>query len=292
MEPLVSIVLPVYNGEEYLRQSIDSVIAQTYQNWELLILDDCSTDASPEIAKAYCQSDPRIRYYRNEHNLRLPGNLNRGFSLAKGEYLTWTSDDNKYRPTAIEKLVRALQTHPNAHLAFASCQIIDEEDRPIEFIMVNERSKKRIIGTDTVGACFLYTRKAYETVGDYDAGCVLVEDYDYWQRIFHHFDTVAIEEILYDYRFHSGALTSTMKKEEHAKTLEKVLLKNRAGFGRQDVEGNYYYYQGLYSSREKQHTGENPYRGRYRYYSFLHLLLDRIPRKIRREVKKIYKRNK
>ena len=289
MQPLVSIVLPVYNGERFLRASIDSVIAQTYQNWELLILDDCSTDSSPEIAKEYAQKDPRILYYRNEKNLRLPGNLNKGFSLARGSYLTWTSDDNMYRPTALEKLVCALQENPNAHLAFASCRIIDENDTPVEFIMVNERSKKRIVGIDSVGACFLYTRKAYETVGDYDTEFILVEDFDYWQRIFHHFDTVTIEEILYDYRYHSGALTSTMRQEEHGRNLERMLLKNRPGFGRLDLEETYYYYTGLYQSRKKQNSTDNPYTRKYRFYSFLHLVCYRTPNKIKREICRIVK---
>ena len=84
MKDLISVVLPVYNGEKYLRESIDSVIAQTYQNWELLIVDDCSTDSTALIAKEYAEKDSRIHYYLNEKNLRLPRNLNRGFSLAKG----------------------------------------------------------------------------------------------------------------------------------------------------------------------------------------------------------------
>ena len=80
MNDLISIVLPVYNGAKYLRESIDSVLAQTYTNWELLIVDDCSGDETPEIAREYAEKDPRIHYYRNEQNLRLPRNLNKGFS--------------------------------------------------------------------------------------------------------------------------------------------------------------------------------------------------------------------
>ena len=72
MEELISIVLPVYNGEKYLRESIDSVLRQTYKRWELIIVDDCSTDSSAEIAKEYTKRDERIYYYRNENNLRLP----------------------------------------------------------------------------------------------------------------------------------------------------------------------------------------------------------------------------
>ena len=84
MESLISIVLPIYNGEKYMRKSIDSVLAQTYANWELLIIDDGSTDNTAIIAQEYAAKDHRIRYYKNPENMRLPRTLNRGFSLAKG----------------------------------------------------------------------------------------------------------------------------------------------------------------------------------------------------------------
>lgn len=77
-ESMISIVLPVYNGERYLKKSIESCLNQSYRNWELLIIDDGSTDRSAEIAKEYVQIDSRVHYYRNEHNLKLPKTLNRG----------------------------------------------------------------------------------------------------------------------------------------------------------------------------------------------------------------------
>ena len=131
MNDLISIVLPVYNGERYLRESIESVIAQTYTTWELLILDDCSTDRSAEIAKEYEKKDSRIHYYRNERNLRLPRNLNKGFSLAKGNYLTWTSDDNRFRPNALEKMYLTLASDGKAQFVFASCRVIDGDGKEL-----------------------------------------------------------------------------------------------------------------------------------------------------------------
>ena len=107
-DKLISIILPVYNGEQYLAESIESVLAQTYQYWELLILDDCSTDKTQIISKEFEKRDNRIKYYRNEKNLKLPGDLNRGFSLSKGSYLTWTSDDNRFRSEALEVMVNSL----------------------------------------------------------------------------------------------------------------------------------------------------------------------------------------
>ena len=88
MESLISIVLPIYNGEKYMRKSIDSVLAQTYANWELLIIDDGSTDNTAIIAQEYAANGSRIRYYKNPENMRLPKTLNRGFSLARGDFLT------------------------------------------------------------------------------------------------------------------------------------------------------------------------------------------------------------
>lgn len=286
MEELISIVLPVYNGEKYLRESIDSVLAQTYKNWELLIVDDCSTDSSAAIAKEYASKDRRIYYYRNENNLRLPRNLNKGFRLAKGVYLTWTSDDNKFKPTALEKMYDALKNNQNAQFVFASCRVINSEGEEIEYIMVDDKRKKQIVGHNVVGACFMYTRKAYEEVGEYNPDFTLVEDYDYWQRIYAKFNAVAISDILYEYRWHDGALTSTMKKDAFNKTLEKMLLKNRSLFGKIDTESNYYFYQGLYNCRKNLDDKKNPYKWKYKWYSMIFLFEYRIPGKIKRVIRK------
>jgi len=283
MSDLISIVLPVYNGEKYLKESIESIIVQTYKNWELLILDDCSTDNSAEISKSYEREDNRIHYYRNEKNLRLPRNLNKGFSLAKGNFLTWTSDDNRFKPQALEKMHTAL-IDEKAQFVFASCRIIDSEGKEIEYIMVNEFSKKRIMGMNPVGACFMYTRKAYEEVGEYNPELALVEDFDYWQRLYAKFGAVVISDILYEYRWHDGALTSTMKQDVFNRTLEKVLLKNRLLFGKSDIISNYYYYRGLYDCRKKNGEKYNPYAIKFQWYSLLFWVLYRIPDKIKRSL--------
>src|SRR3990170_3452478 len=107
ISPKVSIVLPTYNGEKYIRQSIDSCLNQTHENIELIIVDDCSIDNTPEIIKSY--KDSRVKSLRHDQNKFLPHALNTGFSNATGEYLTWTSDDNYYAKEAIEKMVSFLK---------------------------------------------------------------------------------------------------------------------------------------------------------------------------------------
>lgn len=248
MSELISIVLPVYNGERFLAESIESVINQTYQNWELLILDDCSKDNTACIAKKYSAKDNRIHYYLNEKNLRLPGNLNRGFSLAKGKYLTWTSDDNMYRPNALECMLNKLKENADIDLVYASYQVIDENRKPVMVSEADHRGKDHILGSNVVGACFLYTRKAYELVGDYDTDLLLVEDFDYWQRMFACVRATCIDEVLYDYRWHENSLTSTKKVQQFGYVCEKMLRKNMPLFGRLNIEQKAFYYKGIHQS--------------------------------------------
>lgn len=280
MSKLISIVLPVYNGEKYLRESIESVISQTYTNWELLILDDCSADKTASIAKEYADKDNRVKYFLNEKNLRLPRNLNKGFALAKGDYLTWTSDDNRYKPEALEKMVNILESDEEIQFVYASCRIIDEDGKEIEFFMTDNMGNKKIVGINPVGACFLYTREVYKTIGDYNHELILVEDFDYWQRVFARFKAVAINEILYYYRSHSGNLTNTMRKDQFNKNLERMLLTNVKAFGKLDWLQKYYYYYGLNKCRENLSEKNNPYRVKYKYYNFLYIMLYRLPHKI------------
>lgn len=87
--PEISIVLPTYNGEKYLKQSIESILGQTYTDWELIVVNDCSTDSTQEIIDFYRKKDTRIRTIFNYTNQKLPESLNIGFREAKGEYFTW-----------------------------------------------------------------------------------------------------------------------------------------------------------------------------------------------------------
>lgn len=283
MSELVSIILPVYNGQKYIRESIESIINQTYKNWELLILDDCSLDDTAIIVNEYVLKDARIKYYKNEKNLKLPRNLNKGFSLSKGEYLTWTSDDNIYKPEAIEKMVNILET-TGKQFVYASCRVIDSHGKEIEYIMVDEKNKKSILGSNPVGACFLYTRKVYKTIGDYNPDCILVEDLDYWQRICSIYDPACISEILYFYRWHDDALTSTMRQDEFNRNLEKVIKRNRILFGKLDLDQKYYYYKGLNNCR--MGNKNNPYRIYFKIYALIFFIRRRIPNKIVRIIKK------
>ena len=279
--------MPIYNGEKYMRQSIESVINQTYKNWELIIIDDCSIDSTPEIAKEYAKNDNRIKYYRNESNLKLPRGLNKGFSLSKGEFLTWTSDDNLYYSTAIERMVETLHKE-KTDFVFATCDVINENGEVVEIIKAPKDYKRAILHVDFVGACFLYTRNVYETIGEYDPSKILVEDYDYWLRIFCRFDVSNIQDVLYQYRWHDGALTSTEKKDTINSMCEKVLLDNLPDYGKLSVLEKYYLYSQL--NRLRQTKTDPAERGKYKSvfkkYNLYYIVFFRIPNKLHRMISK------
>jgi glycosyltransferase involved in cell wall biosynthesis len=203
---LVSIVLPVYNGERYLREGLDSILAQNYPHWELIVVDDCSTDATPEILRDYSAREPRIRIHRNEHNLKLPASLNVGFALSKGDILTWTSDDNLFLPQMIERLSEALAANPGVDFVYAAQEIIAEDGRSLW--VQPSAPPETLCHFNIVNACFAYRRRVHTACGNYDDGLRLVEDWDYWLRVAARFEMLALPDCLYRYRTHAGTLSN------------------------------------------------------------------------------------
>lgn len=199
-KPLVSIVLPTYKRAHVLKSAIQSALEQTYTNLELIIVDDNSPDATREVVASF--DDPRIRYVRNEPNLKLPRALNRGFSLARGKYLTWTSDDNLYGENAIQRMVEVLQDG-DCDFIYADYYLfadLDSTGRPLDIHHDKLPGKVQLEKGNHIGACFMYTRKVYEMVGEYDPELFLVEDYDYFMRIAKRFRLCHIPEPLYYFR--------------------------------------------------------------------------------------------
>lgn len=198
--PLVSIVLPTYKRAKLLAQAVASVLAQSHQNWELIVVDDHSPDDTPQVMAAF--DDPRIRYVRNDPNLKLPRTLNRGFALARGELLTWTSDDNLFDPHAIERMVARLQ-RGDCDLVYADYYLFSQQDaqgRPLDIHHDRLPDVVQLEKGNHIGACFLYTRQVFESIGDYDPELFLVEDYDYFIRVAKRFRLAHIAEPLYYFR--------------------------------------------------------------------------------------------
>lgn len=228
----VSIVLPTYNGEKYLRESIDSILGQTFRNWELIIVDDCSADGTPEIIEEYCRRDSRIRAIRNKVNQKLPRSLNIGFANAVGDYLTWTSDDNRYKSRALQLMYDFLEENPGYGLVYCDMDNIDGQGNILSRVSIPPSA---LYYEDCVRACFMYTRAAAEVTGCYDPDMFLVEDYDYWLRINEGFPVGHLPENAYTYRFHGSSLTVTRAWQIRQQLFR--LRKKEFGFLLDNIQG-------------------------------------------------------
>ena len=130
--PLVSVIMSVYNGEKYLVQAIDSILNQTYQNFEFIIIDDCSTDNSSHILQEYAQKDSRIKIIKKEKNIGIKGfikNLNLGISIAKGKYIARMDADDISLPERFQKQVDFLENNPEITLVGAQLNLINEQNK-------------------------------------------------------------------------------------------------------------------------------------------------------------------
>jgi hypothetical protein len=236
---LVSIILPVYNGADLLPAAIESVLAQDHPHWELVIINDGSRDDTAQLAEQYAARDARIRVFHQE-NRKIPRTLSRGFRLARGEFLTWTSADNRLKPSFLRLMVDCLQRHPSWDLIYANQDLIDEQGQPLraseffaewqqppgsEHLQLPTQTELLHAGANFVGAAFLYRSRVAHLLGDYSSQRFTVEDYDYWLLCntllsVHHAD---FSESVYEYRFHDNSLTARAKELKISAAREQLL---------------------------------------------------------------------
>lgn len=218
--PRVSMVMPVHNGARWLAAAIDSVLAQNFHDFELILVNDASCDASPAIMAEAARRDSRVRVLRLDTNVGLPAALNRGFAAARGDLHSWTSDDNLLRPEMLSRLVATLDAHTEADVVYADFTLIDEAGGELGRSRVGPID--RLLYGNNVGACFLYRARVTEALGGYDIRLFGVEDYDFWLRAAQRFTFVALHEDLYIYRKHGGSLTSQRAAQIQALTAQIV----------------------------------------------------------------------
>lgn len=219
---LISVVLPVYNGAEYLSEAISSLLAQTYKKWELILVDDGSADNSASIAEEFAVRDSRIQIIRQE-NQKLPRALNHGFRRASGEFFTWLSADNRMLPNCLESMFRYLQQNPHADMVTGNMFLIDSAGKRLcghgwfEFppgsgnvILPSSTAMLNRVANNTIGAAFLYRRGTDAVLGGYSPRQFLLEDYDYFMRLnsLFHIHHLPDPTPIYAYRMHPNSLTA------------------------------------------------------------------------------------
>lgn len=203
--PTVSVILPVYNGENYLRFAVESVLNQTFQDFELLVIDDGSVDSTPSIAREYGQ---RVTYVQQE-NTGVAGAFNHGLRRARGRYISWLSHDDVFLPTKLARQVAALASFADPAVSYTDIQYIDSQGRVMSELTLPEHDRREALRHVLTGGLIccasysvLYDRRCIETVGDYSETWPYTQDADMLAKLARHFPLVRVPEVLIQVREH------------------------------------------------------------------------------------------
>jgi glycosyltransferase involved in cell wall biosynthesis len=239
MNQKVSVCLPVYNAENYIRKTIDSILRQTYSDFEFVILENGSTDNSLSIIKQY--DDPRIKIFTNKETLPSTENWNKCINLASGDLIALFHSDDIYEPNMLEEEVRQFNKYPNLGAVFTRGYTIDENDTVTgEMFMDDPLKKSELIDLNMAFYSYIESgkgsficpttmipKKVYSEIGKYDsAGYRYAFDYDMYFRILERYPIRIINEKLIKYRIHSGQGTKKVVIKHH-KPDEMFLLFNK-----------------------------------------------------------------
>jgi glycosyltransferase involved in cell wall biosynthesis len=222
--PAVTVLMPVYNAERYLKEAIDSMLQQTFSDFEFLIIDDGSTDSSVAIINSY--TDPRIRLVCNEENLGITGTLNKGIELCTTELIARMDADDISYPERLQKQYDFFQSHPH-------CALLSTWAREVTY-------ENEVLATETLNPDFyyynltfecwiyhpavMYKRSAVIAVGKYVA--TYAEDYDLWWRLTRKYKMHILPEVLLDYRTSTNSISRVVKKSEYENAHLQQVMRN------------------------------------------------------------------
>lgn len=209
MPPLVSVIMPAYNAQEYIEAAIRSVQAQTVEDWELLVIDDCSVDQTRRVVETMARSDSRIRIILNEENMGTARSRNRGIELRRGRYVAFLDSDDQWRPRKLE-LQLALAKEKNADIVYSSYAIVDQYGEKLcnDFVVPPTTSLKAMLCRNDIGcSTVLLSERAAAQYRFLES--FYHEDYALWLKILQDgMIAVAVPEVLVDYRYHTDSRAS------------------------------------------------------------------------------------
>jgi len=222
-QPLVSVVMPVYNGERFLRDAIESILNQTYKNFEFIIVDDGSTDNSLKIIKEYQKKDKRIRLIENKKNLGQAKSLNKGLSLAKGKYYAKIDSDDIACKTRIEKEVDFLERNNNYVVVGSNLEIIDENNNTIGYRFYHQEDREIrkliIIKSPFAHPSVMIKLSALKKIY-YDESFLYCEDYDLWFKLLKYGKGKNLSHFLLKYRVSKNQVKSKRLKIQLKETIQ------------------------------------------------------------------------
>ena len=224
-DKLVSVVIPCYNAEKYLVESIDSIINQSYTNLEIICIDDCSTDNTLNLLNIIAEKDSRLVILHNSENLKISKTLNRGIEYAHGAYIARMDADDISLPTRIEKQVDFLERNPHIDICGTSCEIIDINKNVIGklYYLLNSEEIKAMLLFESGFAhpTVMFRKRIYEVIGGY-SDSMPIEDFEYWIRIAKNNAMANLPHILLLYRWHGNNVSITQYKYRCDRLLQMI----------------------------------------------------------------------
>jgi len=246
MIPKISVIIPAFNAEDFLNESVSSVLKQTYKNFELIIVDDSSTDKTKEIAKRFAESDERVKIITNKINRKRAGSINRGIKFSSGEFITFLDADDKYLNKTLEMQYSFMRKNPKIDMIYGATKFFGFENgrtTPLNLIGLDLRKlllerKKLDLSTKTPGqffgigggiaSCSVMIKRNVFKKCKFDEKLRNSEDYDLWfQIIGKGFKVKALDKILYLYRTHDGQKSKNKKNMDDARNT--ILKKLKRG---------------------------------------------------------------
>jgi glycosyltransferase involved in cell wall biosynthesis len=243
--PLVSVLMTVYNREKYIKRAIESVLASDYSDYELIILDDNSSDDSYNIAIEYEKIDDRVRVYRNQNNLGQFPNRNKIVEYARGKYIKYLDSDDIIYPHGLRVMVKALDDYPEAGLA--TCNVEGQPNQPYPiFLNVHDTYKKQFVekgdGVLDLGpSAMIFRKNVFEEVNGFDEDNFVGNDTKILYDIARQHPVVLLPPALYWWRSHEGqAFVSGKTSYEYVQGMyeinQKALLANDCPLNEQERE--------------------------------------------------------
>lgn len=246
----ISVIMSVYNGETYLNEAIDSVRNQTLEDWELIVINDCSTDSTGDILAGFAEADDRIKVYTNKVNLRLPASLNKAISLCSGKYIARMDADDICLSERLEKQYEYMEKHPD--VALSSCRFMTLKNGVYSSGGAggrcdNEALRAMLLVANPILHPGVIARAGVLREMNYDTSLTCTEDLELWTRMVTEGKKIQIlPECLLIYRLHDKQITGTTLERQHIEVLKIQQKYYAALLEKMDDELQRFYIGGVY----------------------------------------------
>lgn len=229
IHPKISVLLPVYNCELYIKETIDSVLNQTFADFELIVIDDCSTDQTVSVIKEF--SDTRIRLIEKQVNSGLINSLNLGISIAKGEYIARMDGDDICLPERFAKQVAFLDKNPNIILCGTAYQTFGAIEKVIRHPLSHKKIAAQLCVHSVFGHPTVMGKKAIFEQHNYNDDFKNVEDYELWSRLIFEGEVANLDEILLFYRVHENQVSTIHNDVQQQRSIDiRLSLFKKTGY--------------------------------------------------------------